>query len=113
MTVIDKFFFSSRRRHTRFDCDWSSDVCSSDLVERDFGDDLGADVHGVVVASDLDLEEFLGLPGEHLVGQSLERLAEHHESAAFGVARAQMQIAQRAAAPAAAPLRGEDDEIEL
>src|SRR5256886_7718843 len=31
------FFFSSRRRHTRFDCDWSSDECSSDLP------DLGAD----------------------------------------------------------------------
>src|SRR3989475_1311277 len=29
------FFFSSRRRHTRFDCDWSSDVCSSDLIELD------------------------------------------------------------------------------
>src|SRR2546430_12009024 len=28
------FFFSSRRRHTRFDCDWSSDVCSSDLEYR-------------------------------------------------------------------------------
>src|SRR2546430_699869 len=28
---IADFFFSSRRRHTRFDCDWSSDVCSSDL----------------------------------------------------------------------------------
>src|SRR2546427_7040342 len=28
------FFFSSRRRHTRFDCDWSSDVCSSDLRAR-------------------------------------------------------------------------------
>src|SRR4030066_2152618 len=28
------FFFSSRRRHTRFKCDWSSDVCSSDLDER-------------------------------------------------------------------------------
>src|SRR2546430_16949587 len=28
------FFFSSRRRHTRFDCDWSSDVCSSDLREE-------------------------------------------------------------------------------
>src|SRR2546430_12793465 len=28
---ITVFFFSSRRRHTRFDCDWSSDVCSSDL----------------------------------------------------------------------------------
>src|SRR5260370_32059297 len=26
------FFFSSRRRHTRFKCDWSSDVCSSDLT---------------------------------------------------------------------------------
>src|SRR5205085_7438887 len=26
------FFFSSRRRHTRFDCDWSSDVCSSAAV---------------------------------------------------------------------------------
>src|SRR5690606_39381294 len=27
------FFFSSRRRHTRFSRDWSSDVCSSDLLE--------------------------------------------------------------------------------
>src|SRR3989449_7512353 len=27
------FFFSSRRRHTRCSRDWSSDVCSSDLVE--------------------------------------------------------------------------------
>src|SRR5690242_438250 len=25
-----RFFFSSRRRHTRLTCDWSSDVCSSD-----------------------------------------------------------------------------------
>src|SRR5690242_20918176 len=28
------FFFSSRRRHTRLTCDWSSDVCSSDLRSR-------------------------------------------------------------------------------
>src|SRR4051812_49949495 len=27
------FFFSSRRRHTRLTCDWSSDVCSSDLID--------------------------------------------------------------------------------
>src|SRR5690242_21070918 len=27
------FFFSSRRRHTRLTCDWSSDVCSSDLAQ--------------------------------------------------------------------------------
>src|SRR2546430_3482498 len=33
------FFFSSRRRHTRFDCDWSSDVCSSDLLEGGIGGD--------------------------------------------------------------------------
>src|SRR2546430_3983267 len=31
------FFFSSRRRHTRFDCDWSSDVCSSDLTYNEAG----------------------------------------------------------------------------
>src|SRR5580698_11375358 len=30
------FFFSSRRRHTRLTCDWSSDVCSSDLPEASF-----------------------------------------------------------------------------
>src|SRR5439155_3385974 len=28
------FFFSSRRRHTRWPRDWSSDVCSSDLTEE-------------------------------------------------------------------------------
>src|SRR5260370_30469587 len=41
------FFFSSRRRHTRFKCDWSSDVCSSDL---------GAIVHrpGPLAKSDLN-----------------------------------------------------------
>src|SRR5439155_3372190 len=30
------FFFSSRRRHTRWPRDWSSDVCSSDLLRRMF-----------------------------------------------------------------------------
>src|SRR6266511_5840823 len=37
MNILDLsffFFFSSRRRHTRFSRDWSSDVCSSDLVRR-------------------------------------------------------------------------------
>src|SRR5207237_6234133 len=41
------FFFSSRRRHTRFKCDWSSDVCSSDLARtcasaREKGDEFAA-----------------------------------------------------------------------
>src|SRR5256886_11253960 len=34
-------FFSSRRRHTRFDCDWSSDVCSSDLHDGHAGGKYG------------------------------------------------------------------------
>src|SRR2546430_13674102 len=41
------FFFASRRRHTRFDCDWSSDVCSSDLspapMRFDYGTRCGLD----------------------------------------------------------------------
>src|SRR3712207_8420307 len=32
--VVGCFFFSSRRRHTRYWRDWSSDVCSSDLASR-------------------------------------------------------------------------------
>src|SRR5690606_40810409 len=38
------FFFSSRRRHTRFSRDWSSDVCSSDLPPHSWllpGSDAG------------------------------------------------------------------------
>src|SRR5437764_12983221 len=32
--MVTLFFFSSRRRHTRYIGDWSSDVCSSDLCDR-------------------------------------------------------------------------------
>src|SRR5690625_1484820 len=42
-------FFSSRRRHTRWPRDWSSDVCSSDLVpggEGDIGDPTGLQLPG-------------------------------------------------------------------
>src|SRR5205085_5719848 len=49
------FFFSSRRRHTRFDCDWSSDVCSSDL-----GCELG-----VVVVKHIECG-LLGVPSPFL-----------------------------------------------
>src|SRR2546430_16224431 len=38
--MISSFFFSSRRRHTRFDCDWSSDVCSSDLLFQGFSGEV-------------------------------------------------------------------------
>src|SRR5690625_2741678 len=42
--MIEPFFFSSRRRHTRWPRDWSSDVCSSDLTRRggSASDNLGA-----------------------------------------------------------------------
>src|SRR5690606_40789176 len=39
-------FFSSRRRHTRFARDWSSDVCSSDLVAPATADLLARLAHG-------------------------------------------------------------------
>src|SRR5205807_406777 len=39
------FFFSSRRRHTRLQGDWSSDVCSSDLAGNDERDGNGGDDH--------------------------------------------------------------------
>src|SRR5690242_21395399 len=41
------FFFSSRRRHTRLTCDWSSDVCSSDLLlgGRQRQQRVGIDLH--------------------------------------------------------------------
>src|SRR5256885_6535778 len=38
---LSLFFFSSRRRHTRLQGDWSSDVCSSDLRESQGGNAIG------------------------------------------------------------------------
>src|SRR5207248_7167250 len=48
--VAHQFFFSSRRRHTRSYGDWSSDVCSSDLLKVHYGkaqalDDVSIHVH--------------------------------------------------------------------
>src|SRR2546430_17130280 len=45
------FFFSSRRRHTRFDCDWSSDVCTSDLGAACF---MPAELGGSQISSLLE-----------------------------------------------------------
>src|SRR5947209_14033305 len=46
--VLSFFFFSSRRRHTRYWRDWSSDVCSSDLRRRGLrADRAGAGDHRV------------------------------------------------------------------
>src|SRR5260370_27545142 len=59
------FFFSSRRRHTRFKCDWSSDVCSSDLRRA---------------IRVLDLADPLAL------GRKIERLLAHHNALRRGLA---------------------------
>src|SRR5689334_2191253 len=61
-----------------------------DAVEGDLDDELGAHVHDVALAACLELEQGLRLPGEHLVRQTLERLAQHDEAAALGVARPQV-----------------------
>src|SRR6266481_127519 len=54
------FFFSSRRRHTRWNCDWSSDVCSSDLGEPE-GFVIRAAQHTAVAVGLVGLAP-LGLP---------------------------------------------------
>ena len=56
----EDLFFSSRRRHTRSLCDWSSDVCSSDLI-RDVA--LGTSVlhHGCPQCGSLGAPPFKGL----------------------------------------------------
>src|SRR3712207_7993974 len=57
------FFFSSRRRHTRYWRDWSSDVCSSDLTEQHVGK---------LVMAQVDTTEPIigdgGITGTHDVG---------------------------------------------
>src|SRR2546428_10657249 len=54
------FFFSSRRRHTRFDCDWSSDVFSSDLG-REPALEVRLDLRDVLASEVEDRVEGLGL----------------------------------------------------
>src|SRR5256885_10394568 len=53
LTAYCMFFFSSRRRHTRLQGDWSSDVCSSDLVTiLEKQNRLGGHAHTVDVEVD-------------------------------------------------------------
>src|SRR5690242_21335268 len=69
------FFFSSRRRHTRLTCDWSSDVCSSDLPDQLLGlpesaAPIGQFLQDQVLEVDLaEFAEFLGRPGQQFLGR--------------------------------------------
>jgi len=67
---------------------------------------------GIRVATDLELEQPLGLPLEHLVGHALERLAQHDEAAGLRVARAEMHIREPSPASSMPPLRREHHEVE-
>src|SRR2546430_12741981 len=74
------FFFSSRRRHTIFDCDWSSDVCSSDLVGQ---------LRRLVAQSMLAREQTGGPEDAReglVVEDSRQRLCEHRGNAELAVA---------------------------
>src|SRR5688572_33430478 len=71
------FFFSSRRRHTRFDCDWSSDVCSSDLwVEALHPDDrerIASEWRSAVARGQTFASEFRFVHSDGRITRSEER----------------------------------------
>src|SRR5688500_3703452 len=70
---------SSRRRHTRLQGDWSSDVCSSDLVEVIAGVVVGQEgVAGKVLRADQELREQAGHRREHGLDLADRRLRRGH-----------------------------------
>src|SRR5260370_11181281 len=72
------FFFSSRRRHTRFKCDWSSDVCSSDLTDGQLVGFHALPKRAVLEADELaiggELLQWLALPHGVVAGDVVENL---------------------------------------
>src|SRR5438309_6370905 len=61
------FFFSSRRRHTRWNCDWSSDVCSSDLFDAGNVARVGTDQEAIAALLRVEPDECARL--DHLLAQ--------------------------------------------
>src|SRR5690606_40311127 len=72
------FFFSSRRRHTRFSRDWSSDVCSSDLRAKvqALVDEHTRRTTDAMAAEDADLTRKLAAEGMVITEPSAAELAE-------------------------------------
>src|SRR6266511_5451808 len=82
------FFFSSRRRHTRFSRDWSSDVCSSDLVGRERVTWLAFRCSPYYTNSALypvitHLQRFMQFRREDTLEQRLDKLASVLQAARF------------------------------
>src|SRR5688500_20364233 len=65
------FFFSSRRRHTTLQGDWSSDVCSSDLVAGLVEDRLAGALEGLPVGDRQGLPVLVGDGDLHLLRQQV------------------------------------------
>src|SRR5689334_23920782 len=102
MIVVFLFFFSSRRRHTRWNCDWSSDVCSSDLGVPDSeevcaGVERGAPRHGdlhrrlreaargPLLTAGLRSHEEPGIVDPHGPDRKSTRLNSSHSSISYAV----------------------------
>src|SRR4051812_49645630 len=86
LVILSSFFFSSRRRHTRLTCDWSSDVCSSDL-EREVR--LGEARRASTVAAEVHPREAL-VPH---VEQNRDVVARPQPRAQLGVERERRHLA--------------------
>src|SRR5438132_7520372 len=73
------FFFSSRRRHTRSLCDWSSDVCSSDLPEASVDEIMAAakaaNAHEFIRQMEDGYDTVIGERGATLSGGQRQRIA--------------------------------------
>src|SRR3712207_8041405 len=98
--VLLVFFFSSRRRHTRYWRDWSSDVCSSDL-----------DLHAAALADDALVADALVLAAVALpvLGGTEDALAE--EPVLLGLERPvvdRLRLGDLTARPRADLLRGSE-----
>src|SRR5260370_4131019 len=66
------FFFSSRRRHTRFKCDWSSDVCSSDLETPTTLAIIGVFlVHMLLSVAGPMIAKVVGVSPDHFIANSI------------------------------------------
>src|SRR5438034_5265942 len=107
-TCVVCFFFSSRRRHTSSLCDWSSDVCSSDLGLRVAGLE---DAFSVIVGAD---EVTHPKPHPEPVLTALERLGAPAAGAVFvGDSRHDVECGRAAGVKTAAVLWGPFDRSHL
>src|SRR5260221_1884653 len=78
------FFFSSRRRHTRSLCDWSSDVCSSDLGAAPGGQADARKLRRARFADPVECGSDATLRGDH-VDRKSTRLNSSHTVISYAV----------------------------